>query len=52
MYYRLIYRQKEKENQEHTDHSSTLPSSCKVTDLTPARTRFFAAGMRRQLGIK
>lgn len=25
-------------------HSSTLPSSCKVTDLTPARTRFLAAG--------
>jgi len=27
-------------------HNSTSPSSCKVTDFTPARMRFFAAGSK------
>ena len=27
-------------------HSSTFPSSCKVTDFTPARMRFFAANQK------
>lgn len=30
-------------------HNSTSPSSCKVTDFTPARMRFFAAGSKLYL---
>lgn len=30
-------------------HNSTVPSSCKVTDLTPARMRFFAAESKTTL---
>lgn len=33
----------EKKKLPDKSHSSTFPSSCKVIDLTPARTRFFAA---------
>jgi len=29
-------------------HNSTVPSSCKVTDFTPARIRFFAARRKFQ----
>ena len=32
-------------------HNSTVPSSCKVTDLTPARMRFFATGNKENIEI-
>lgn len=33
-------------------HNSTIPSSCKVTDLTPARMRFFAAANQQKRNIE
>ena len=32
-------------------HNSTIPSSCKVTDLTPARMRFFAIGSKDNIDL-
>ena len=32
-------------------HNSTIPSSCKVTDLTPARIRFFAIGSKDNIDL-
>lgn len=32
-------------------HNSTVPSSCKVTDLTPARMRFFATGSKDNIDL-